>query len=77
MSVAYFRFKHREPEGGYIKPNQIKLLKYNFHKWHSIVSKWHLVSFRVPIVCPFHCIFHIDECRSGKAARSVDDSQAS
>src|SRR5882724_3969523 len=43
----------------------------------SIVSKWNLVSFRVPIVCPFHHIFHSDKChRWAEVTRSMDDSQA-
>src|SRR5882724_10636280 len=47
-----------------------------------IVSEWHLVSFRVPIVSLFHCIFHIFSMVIGatgqaEVRRSVDDSQAS
>ena len=48
----------------------------------SIVSKWHLVSFRVLIVCLFHHIsphfLHSNEATGqAKVVRSVDDSQSS
>jgi len=47
-----------------------------------IISKWHLVSFRVPIVCLFHHIFHIfstvlSAIGQAEVVRSIDDSQAS
>src|SRR5882724_6526373 len=47
-----------------------------------IVSEWHHVSFRVPIVCLFHHIFHIfskvpSATGQAKVMRSVDDSQVS
>jgi len=48
----------------------------------SIVSEWYLVSFRIPIVCLFHCILHISSTvisATGRAevVQSMGDSQAS
>src|SRR5882724_7821219 len=48
----------------------------------SIVSRWHLVSFRVPIVCLFCHILHISSTVISatvwaEVAKFVDDSHAS
>ena len=45
----------------------------------SIVSRWHLVSFRVPIVSLFHHILHISSTVisatvQAEVAKTVDDS---
>src|SRR5882724_9721889 len=57
MSIAFLDLSVENQKGGYIKPNRIKLLKYSFPSGTSIVSEWHLVSFRIPIVCPLSLPF--------------------
>src|SRR5882724_2180122 len=52
MSIAFLELSIENQKGGCIIPNQIISLNTIFHKWH-------LVSFRVPIVSLFHHIFHI------------------
>ena len=47
----------------------------------SIVSKWHLVPFWIPIVSLFYCIFHllsivIETTIQAEIVRCMDDGQA-
>ena len=49
--VAFLDSSVENQKGGYIKLKGNISLNTFFHEWH-------LVSFRVPIVSPFHCILH-------------------
>ena len=76
MSIAVLDSSVENQKGGYIKPNQIKLLKYPFSCVAPLLSLSGTLS---PIVCLFHHIFHIPRAISatGRAEvmRAVDDSQ--
>ena len=75
MSIAFLDLSIENQKGGYIKPSWIDALSTIFHEWH-------LVSFRILIVCLFHHILHISSMMMSatgwdKVMRSMDDRQAS
>jgi len=57
MSVAYLDSSGRGPEGGCIKPDQIKLLKYHFSMSGTLLSRVPLCLFRSISISPR--IFHV------------------
>ena len=64
MSIAFLDSSIENQKGGYLKPNQIKLLKYPFHVWHLYCLR---VALCLSLPPHFPCSLRSDKChRSGQ-----------